>query len=340
MSSTPSTDGPDRPVPHRRLRPHRAAEPGHGAAGGVRPVLGRSLAGARFTLSFRRMSDPHPLDGEPEVVNLRGGHGYVDIRITQDGVLLYQHPHPVREVVARPLQRILAERYPDEQHWGFGVAGAGLEQVALVRPAPRPAGAMNVRTGGSRRFHVEEVPEPEPPPAAPADFGVTPDDPRDDSPTQVVFTAEAHAALLGGLPLSHEVEEGGFLVGQLFRDRERPGAHLVRITEALPAQRTGASLLRFTFTGESFLRVNDVVSRLGGDSRLVGWYHTHLFPASAAFGLSDVDVALHEGVFRRPWHVAGLINLDGPDRRLRAYCAPGGRGMAELPVLVERQWTR
>jgi hypothetical protein len=329
------------------------------------PVLGMTLADAQFLLTFHTVPDHHELDGEPSVVNLRGSHGYIGVRIIRDGVLVYQHPHSVREILARPLQQLLADRAPQETHWGFGVAGPGLERMALVRPVPRAAGSadLRLRADRPRRFHLEPVAEPEPPYAGRADLGVGGDGPTPAGPERVavaervaervgdgvVFAAQVYQRLLRDMDFSPDVEEGGFLLGRVFRDRDRPGNHLIHIAEALPAERTGASLLQFTFTGESFLRVNEEVARRGAGGRdqpgqdhaavrLVGWYHTHLFAATDNLGLSTIDVELHTRTFRQSWHVAGLVNITSGSRQLRVY-GWDGTAMHQLPYWVGPPWT-
>jgi hypothetical protein len=287
-------------------------------------MLEQPLNDAEFLLSFHAVEDPRELEGEPSLTNLRGSHGFVSVRITREGRLLYQHPHAVRELVGRPLQRILARQVPDETHWGYGVSGPGLEQVPLVRPAPRPAGSVDLRSfsGRPRRFQVEEVPE-DLPEADLADFGlVVGTDPP--ATTGLLITPQVHEGLLRTMAFSQDVEEGGFLVGRVSRARGRPDDHLVLVSEAMPAQRTGASLLQFTFTGESFLRINDALAQRDNGDRLVGWYHTHLFAATDSLGLSTIDVELHTRTFRRPWHLAGLVNIDAGTRQLRMYRWNGG----------------
>ncbi|MFI5893094.1 JAB N-terminal domain-containing protein [Actinoplanes sp. NPDC051513] len=301
-------------------------------------ALGRSLDDALFALSFHQVADQRETSGDPVMVNLRPSHSYLTIRILVGDRLIYRHPHSVREVFARPLQRLLAADFPDEKHWGYAPAGPGLEKISLERPAPRMEGTIDVRLrrGRASRLNLEEVAEPEPPLARLADLGVP--DPGEDGlrpedDVAVVFAPEAGKALRRELPLSEEIEEGGFLVGYVHRDADHPERCLVEVVHALPAERTGASMLQFTFTGESFLRANDAVHRLGGDLQLVGWYHTHLFPATERLGLSSSDVELHSRTFRRRWQIAGLLNLDDGERVLRAY-GWNGRRMRRLPQWV------
>lgn len=297
-------------------------------------ALGQPLDGAEFVLSFHAVADRRQISGAPTMVNLRQSHSFVTVRIIQGSEMIYRHPHSVREILARPLQRLLAEQMPDVEHWGFAIAGPGMERFALERPTPRAEGSVDLRIDSvrPRRFHVEQIPEPQLAVAGLVDFGVS-DASRSDDQARVVFASEAHGMLMHTTPFSSEVEEGGFLVGRVFQDRDASQQWLVHVTHAWVAERTGASLLQFTFTGESFLRVNDAIARLGNDLRLIGWYHTHLFAATDWLGLSSIDVDLHTRTFLRPWQVAGLLNLADGTRTLRTYGWDGAR-MRQLPYCV------
>ncbi len=289
------------------------------------PLIGEPLADARFRLVFLPLDDPGVLAGPPSVVNLRSSHGYVQVYIVRGGRLLYRHPHPVREIIGRQLQQILAQREPAETHWGFGIRGPDMDGIALVRPVPEIAHGVDVHTGARRipLFHLEEVAEPEPPEATLADLGVdaTGADPGalPASAVSVVLDKAVRHAFVAATPFSAEVEEGGFLAGRVYRDAHRKGGYIVEITAAIQAERTGASMLNFTFTGESFLRIGERISARNRDETLLGWYHTHLFSATDTLGLSTVDVDLHRSTFRRPWQVAALINITETSRVLRFY---------------------
>jgi hypothetical protein len=305
-------------------------------------ILQRPLPRARFLLSLLAVDDSEPLPGLPTLVNLRGSHGYANVSIIDDGVVVYQHPHTVREIVAEPLQRWLRLEYPDVPHWGFGLVGPGLEKLAMVRPTPAVEGRVDIRSDGRRRraAHVEELPDPEPPPNTLMGLNVAdpdhpsggPGDDPDAEPVGIVLSPTANEVLTGH-EFSLEVEEGGFVIGHLHLDRDHPGRHLLEVTAVVPAQSTGASLLRFTFTGESFLRLSDLIARRGRDEHILGWYHTHLFAATPDFGLSTVDVKLHTSTFRRKWQVAALLNLGTEGRVLRFYRADGDR-LTEAPFWV------
>lgn len=296
----------------------------------IADVLGPDPAGIVIELYFYAIADATPYQGSPELTNLRASHGYVRVRVLRDSSVLYQHPHPLRELIGEPLREVLRQRDPDVIHWGYGVRGPGLEGIPLMRPAPRVTHEMRSSSGSwpKLRLSVEEVADPEPPEAALADFGAPADEsgeeperdePQEGPPVTVVAPAVVVDSFTRTLPFSGEIEEGGFLAGQVYRDANRPGGFIVHVTAVLPAERTGASMMNFTFSSESFLRVSQQLEQRGGAEQLLGWYHTHLFAASSALGLSSVDVELHRSTFRRPWQIAALVNITDEGRVLRFY---------------------
>src|SRR5215468_11771091 len=99
------------------------------------PLIGEPLADARFVLTFLPVDDARVLPGLPSLVNLRSSHGYLQVKVSRDGKLLYRHPHPLREIIGPQLQKILMEREPAETHWGFGISGQSMDKIALIRPA-------------------------------------------------------------------------------------------------------------------------------------------------------------------------------------------------------------
>jgi proteasome lid subunit RPN8/RPN11 len=325
-------------------------------------IIGPDAKGVRFDLYFYELLDLTRDRGKPSLVNLRASHGFVRVRIWRDGELLYQHPHPIRELIGEPLRELLRIREPDVEHWGYGVNGPGLESIAMSRPAPRVTHELRVASGGRRRstFTVEEMPDPEPPQTTLARLGAdaepartgphplpalvtelrteadappppVPGQPDDQAPPVVIAVPDPIVnAFVQTFPFSEEIEEGGFLAGKVYRDSDRPGGYLVHVTAAIPAERTGASMINFTFTGESFLRVSEQLASRGEGEVLLGWYHTHLFPATSGLGLSSVDVELHRSTFRRPWQVAALVNISTGGRVLRFYHGEGDE-MAKVP---------
>ncbi|WIM99417.1 hypothetical protein ACTOB_003068 [Actinoplanes oblitus] len=291
-------------------------------------MLGQRLDDTEFQLTFHRINDDQRPSGRPSVVNLQRAFGYVHVRITRDGKVLYQHLHSLRELMTGPLRALLSRLAPEETHWGFGISGI---PEAPRKPSPSDARLIAAAAGAEEpaMSRVEELPDEEAPEADGTRLGAPPDAGDD---LAVVLAGAAYRKLTAELPHSTEVESGGFLVGRLCRDTSRAGRHLVLIDDVLPAQRTAASTVRLTFTAESFLRANHALSRRPGD-RLLGWWHTHLFPATDRFGLSSADVELHLRTYRRPWQVAGLLNLDDGGWTLRFY-ARRGRELALIPYGV------
>ncbi|MEU4555467.1 hypothetical protein EV382_2802 [Micromonospora violae] len=285
-------------------------------------LLGRPLDGAEFHLTLLPIQDRTTLRGNPTLVNLRGSHGYLQVRIRHGATVVYQHPHSVREIVGYPLQQLLGKSFPEEHEMGFGIIADGLAGLSLSRPTPANEGSIEIQARRRQPvFHLEEIAEP-PPSATAASLGA----PEDDASGRVgvILTREVRDQLLYDMELSREVEEGGFLVGRPYRDSEHPDRHIVLITAVLTAERTGASLLHFTFTGDSFVRVSETVAARRQSEKLVGWFHTHLFPATVEMGLSTIDLELHASTFRRHWQIAGLINLHGDKRVLRFYADQQG----------------
>jgi JAB N-terminal domain len=317
----------------------------------LEPVLGRNLAGAKFLLQLSAVDDSELVTGRPSMINLRSSHGYGTVTIFETGRVIYQHPHALAEIVALPLQQLLAARFPEIGHWGFGLVGPGLEDLSRDRPTPVVPGSVPITASRQRRqaAHVEEVPDPEPPPATLGELGVlTPQEPLagptarpDDSapPVAMVLRPTAYAALVER-SFSDEVEEGGFVIGHHHRDADHSGRYLLEVTAVVRAESTGASLLRFTFTGESFLQLGNLLARRGGHEEILGWYHTHLFAATPEFGLSTIDVRLHTSTFRRPWQVAALVNLEADRRVLRWYGSEPGGTLAEIPYWLAEDGTR
>ncbi len=153
------------------------------------------------------------------------------------------------------------------------------------------------------------------------------------TPVKIVLSRSLYQDLCHQRPLSRKVEEGGFLIGKVYRDGDDEDTYLLELSNALTAQHTGASFLHLTFTGDSFVEVKRTLNQSYPGERLLGWYHTHLFPATGSFGLSSIDVELHFSTFTKPWQLAGLINLDGNKRTLRFYVRQGNK-MALCPYWV------
>lgn len=306
------------------------------------PVL-RKAAALRFgdvarkgkiQLELQEPADATPYPGPPELRNLTDGLGYCRLRMIQDGKTVRDERLRVSDLLGPILVRELHALEPDETRWAFRLERRRRLAVIVTlggeeRPAPENAHTVEVtpREKRHRPFRVTRVTSPSAAAVEPATLGL---DPAELGAVNVLMSAEIHEQFVREIPLSNRMEEGGFLLGRVTTAGD--DVHLVEITHVTPAQQSGAGMTHFTFTGESFLAVPQLIAERGRGEELLGWYHTHLFGVDVGMGLSSVDVDLHLATFRRPWQVAALINLRRKHRVLRFY----GRGEQELKEY--RQW--
>ncbi len=298
-------------------------------------MLGVDLPEANIRLELMEIVDEPAVKGCPVVYNLVPDFGYAYVSVGVGGRMIYRHPHPLSELIGQPLQQTLAAKYPDEAIWGFRIAVPQLAR-RIVLPAPSIEGTTVIlpyEQGQGPAFGIRRLADPNPETATLSDFGVDARIPAKRAPVQVVIPAALHAELLVSRSLSLEVEEGGFLTGEVYRDSEAEGSFIVSVQSAPTAEQTGASLLHFTFTGDSFTAIKKSLREGQSGTRLLGWYHTHLFGATDKMGLSSIDVRLHLSTFTLPWQVAGLINIEGGQRVLRFYTRQGDT-MALCPYWV------
>lgn len=137
---------------------------------------------------------------------------------------------------------------------------------------------------------------------------------------RLLWRPAAYEAILRTQPVSEQVEVGGYLVGQVFRDPDLPGRLHVEVREVVAAEGTSASMALLRFTADSWSALRRRLAGDPGGQRLVGWWHTHLFPATDGFGLSGLDETLHRLYFPSPWHFAALLNVSPEQGRvLRCY---------------------
>jgi hypothetical protein len=290
-------------------------------------LLGHRLADATITVKLIPVPDRFTPAGSPTLTNLDPEFGFAYVDVRQAGALIYRHPHPTGELLGPGLRAIAAERDPTVAHWGYRISIDGVTSGAGVRPSPHVAGATAIDpldADDGPTFTIRPLEESPLPEISLADLGVAEPATAGGAPVGVVLSRAVAHELSYERPLSERVEEGGFLVGHAYRDATVAGGYLVQVTGAPMAMHTGASLLHFTYTGDSFAALKETLRRGGSRDRLLGWFHTHLFPASIPMGLSSIDVTLHFGTFTLPWQVAGLINLGGPrGRTLRFYVRRG-----------------
>jgi hypothetical protein len=284
-------------------------------------LLARPLPHASIALLLLAVPED-PVPGTPTITNLLPEYGFAAVIVSEHGRVVYRHPHPIDELITQPLRGLLIEASPGEPQWAFCLVGPGVPKRGISRPAPTVEGVVPVAPyleGEAPSFRIRRIPEPQPPQAGLADFGVEAADGDRAAFAKVLVPRALFDDLTGTRPLSSDVEEGGFLLGRVYEDRDCGDTFLLELTAAPNAEYTGASLLHFTFTGDSFEAVKRALQIAHPGERLLGWYHTHLFAATQEMGLSSIDLKLHFTTFRLPWQLAGLINLDDAQRTLRFY---------------------
>ncbi len=300
----------------------------------LQQILGRSLAELLIDLKVY----PVPLASQwvstPIMVNLSANYGYAEVRVLEKkGTVIYQHPHTIEELIAQTLQKTLKHTYPNETHWGYYLMMPGiappppkvhpLDHLSTSRLTPAVEGSVIVTPYGPNErpaFELKRIPEPPLPKASLEDFHLI----SSGGDRQAFVKVLVHEPVFNDFDhqrtFSNQVEEGGFLVGRVYEDRDVIGTYWVEVTSAVKAEHTGASLFHFTYTGDSFAAFKRILREQYPEQRLLGWYHTHLFPATPAMGLSSIDLQSHFTTFRLDWQLAALINLDSPSQRtLRFY---------------------
>lgn len=292
-------------------------------------ALGRPLAPdeAPFVVMLRipAMAEDTAFGGA--IRNVTPDYGYMTILVKSGGRIIYRHPHPVAEVISTGLPGWIeraAPGYPTVTAFAIRTSddppssGRSPADIEKAGGEPEEKGAAE-RRENRPAFGIRPIEEPPPPLRHRSSFAVAHVEDASGEPTdplvRVYVAADVHRALASERAFSLDVEEGGFLFGHVYRDEEAPDQYLVEVTTIAPAEHTGASLLHLTFTGESFASMRRQLQAAGGDVRLVGWYHTHLFGASPSLGLSTVDLKLHFTTFRIPWQIAGLINIEVSSNR-------------------------
>ena len=248
------------------------------------------------------------------------------------------------ELLGPVLAEELRHERPGERRWSFRlrqrrvtaliVLGEKIaEQLTQLggRPVPEIEGSVDVDPDEVRHqpFTLTQIEHPDEELVRAEDIGLDPDSL---DRVNILMPEAIHQRFLKDMELATTMEEGGFLLGKVSRAGE--GVHLVEITHVTPAHRSGAGMIHFTFTGESFLAVARLIEERGQSEELVGWYHTHLLGVGIDMGLSSIDVDLHLATFQRPWQVAALINIRKRGRLLRFYGRDDDNDLTEYDVWI------
>ncbi|HEY4383502.1 MAG TPA: hypothetical protein VGN34_03365, partial [Ktedonobacteraceae bacterium] len=144
------------------------------------------------------------------------------------------------------------------------------------------------------RIQFRPIPQPPLSERDPSTFSVIESHGKGEAQAGRVFIpADLYDDLCCHLSLSKKKEEGGYILGNVYRLAGSPENEdapefrwLLEVTDLLMAEDTVGSSAVLLFTGDSWSKVSRRRDRDYPTRRLIGWFHTHLFPATDSFGLS------------------------------------------------------
>jgi proteasome lid subunit RPN8/RPN11 len=142
---------------------------------------------------------------------------------------------------------------------------------------------------------------------------------------RVHFTKNAYKEMMDHAGQTDEVELGGVLIGDLFRDSRGPYLYIIGSIPAEGANNYGAQI---TFTHDSWNYINKVKDEKYPDSKIVGWYHTH--PGFGVF-LSSMDSFIQENFFNQPFQIAIVIETKSSAEGCFAW-------IKGKPAALKRYW--
>lgn len=159
---------------------------------------------------------------------------------------------------------------------------------------------------------------------------------------QVIVPRHIYRQWRRRLQLSHINEEGGYIVGNVYR---QPGSDpreedtsfrwIVEVTDILMAQEAVGTPVSLLFTHDTWSLARRQRGREHPQRELVGWWHTHPFPATDTFGLSGWDQDKHAQFFTRPYQIAILLNIESQNpRTVRCYQRNPDGILVETPYAV------
>ncbi len=103
---------------------------------------------------------------------------------------------------------------------------------------------------------------------------------------------------------SPEVEVGGFLLGNFYRDTHLDQT-FIEATDYVQATQINSQYRSLTFTHDSWAALHKQMNEKFPERQIVGWHHTH--PGFGIF-LSRQDRFIHRNFFSQPWHVALVVD--------------------------------
>lgn len=139
---------------------------------------------------------------------------------------------------------------------------------------------------------------------------------------QIYITQDTYAALQAIARTDVQIEQGGMLVGHIYRDQDHADRFVIVITDHIVAEGTTANLVELRYTFESWLRGSAQVKERFPGKRIVGWYHTHLIKMAVRSGdsgevastdlfFSQDDRFMHRQFFNDAWYVAMVLGQQG-----------------------------
>jgi hypothetical protein len=138
---------------------------------------------------------------------------------------------------------------------------------------------------------------------------------------QIVITRSAFKAVQTIARNGAKVEEGGVLVGNVFKVPSS-STHLVEISGHIFAEEARGSEFELRYTFESWQKRTAELKEKFPGRRVVGWYHTHLVKARVfdeqeqqssmtEHFFSASDHFMHRQFFPEKWYVAMVLNPSG-----------------------------
>ena len=131
----------------------------------------------------------------------------------------------------------------------------------------------------------------------------------------LILLPDASRAIQGHVEWGHQtrrncVEQGGLLVGRVFRDPSS-GETSGWATAAIPGMSASGSSAFLQLHHQTWAEMLRMADGLGDDGlQVIGWYHTH--PGSLSVFMSGTDRATQRRMFYADWHFAMVLN---PQRR-------------------------
>lgn len=150
-----------------------------------------------------------------------------------------------------------------------------------------------------------------------------PDSPDQQDGVQIFIAQNTLEALQAIARLDVQVEQGGVLVGHVYRSAQAPEQYLVEITDHIVAESASANVVELHYNFDSWLQQNTLLRERYPGKQIVGWYHTHLVQVvisseessdqhlATELFFSQDDHFMHRRFFSDRWYVAMVLGPQG-----------------------------